>query len=389
MKCRLLNLLVCPGCRAPRLDLRVYETNTATRPNEIESGVLSCRRCDAVYPIVGGIPRMLPDSAEEHAEFLEKFGVLANTRCGADLRQLSKFHAAHDSTRSAFTFEWLRYSVTEFDENCRFFREATGLGASELEGKIALEAGCGTGRHVEVAASHGAYVVGLDLSRSVERARKNTRFSDHVDFVQGDLMNPPFGSECFDVVYSLGVLHHTPDTRMAFHAIAPLVRQGGRISIWVFRTFQPEQAVSAGKKAFARMQEWCSDSARLLTTRLPHKALHYVCAASAPLGWLKYLADTNKFFKIVFAPVLLLPISAHPRWEVRLCDTFDWLAPRFQWKHTTREVMEWFGEEGFTERQPLQRTVSVTGLRPVRERPARNGGPFGRNVVGVYAGQQN
>jgi 2-polyprenyl-3-methyl-5-hydroxy-6-metoxy-1,4-benzoquinol methylase len=118
---------------------------------------------------------MLPDSAEEHKAFLEKFNALAN-RCGADLRQLSKFHEAHDSTRSSFTFEWLRYRVTDFDENCKFFGEATGLGRPELEGKVVMEAGCGMGRFMEVAASHGAQVVGLDLSRSVERARKATRF---------------------------------------------------------------------------------------------------------------------------------------------------------------------------------------------------------------------
>src|SRR5436189_2230609 len=157
MKCRLLNILVCPGCRAPRLDLQVFETNTATRPNEIESGVLRCKRCEATYPIVGGIPRMLPDSAQEYSAFLEKFDALANKRCGADLRQLSRFHEAHDATRNSFTFEWLRYKVTDFDENCKFFREATGLGSAELNGKLVLEAGCGMGRFRGVTASHGAH----------------------------------------------------------------------------------------------------------------------------------------------------------------------------------------------------------------------------------------
>jgi 2-polyprenyl-3-methyl-5-hydroxy-6-metoxy-1,4-benzoquinol methylase len=338
---------------------------------------------------VDGIPRMLPDSAQEHAGFLEKFNALADKRCGADLRQLAKFHEAHDSTRSSFTYEWLRYRVTDFDENCKFFGEATGLGAPELQGKLVLEAGCGMGRFMEVAASHGAHVVGLDLSRAVERARKSTRFSSQVDFVQGDLMNPPFEAESFDVVYSIGVLHHTPDTRQAFHGIAPLVRQGGRLSVWVYRTFQPEIRVSAPKRTFAQMQEWLSDGTRAVTTRLPHPVLHYLCAATVPLGWLKYQADTKPILKYALAPFLLLPISAHPRRDVRLCDTFDWLAPRFQWKHTTAEVQRWFEEEGFTQPQPVQRTVSVTGLRPLRDKPAWNGNPESREGTRIYAGQQN
>lgn len=389
MKCRLLNILVCPGCRAPRLDLQVFETNTETRPNEIESGVLRCKRCVATYPIVGGIPRMLPDSAEEYSSFLEKFDAFANKGCGVDLRKLSRFHAAHDSTRSSFTFEWLRYKVTDFDENCKFFKEATGLGGAELNGKVVLEAGCGMGRFMEVAASHGAHVVGLDLSRAPERARKSTRFPAQVDFVQGDLMNPPFESESFDVVYSIGVLHHTPDTRQAFHGIAPLVRSGGRLSVWVYRTFQPEIPVSAAKKAFANLQELFSDGARVVTTRLPHQLLHYLCAASVPLGWLKHLADTRPALKYPLAPFTLLPISGHPRRDVRLCDTFDWLAPRFQWKHTTAEVMKWFEEEGFIQQHALQRTVSVTGLRPAQAKVAWNGNPQARETSRIYAGHQN
>jgi SAM-dependent methyltransferase len=329
---------------------------------------------------------MLPDSAEEYSDFLERFGLLANTRCGADLRHLKKFHAEHDATRSASTFEWLRYGVTDFEENCRFFNDATGLAGADLCGKTVLDAGCGMGRFMEVAASHGAHVVGLDLSRSVERARKTTRFPGQADFVQGDLMNPPFEVECFDVVYSIGVLHHTPSTRKAFAQIAPLVRKGGRISIWVYRTWEPEVPVSKASWAFSKLQAWSSDGVRALTTRLPHRLLHYLCLGLVPLGYLKYLADTNPVMKYLLAPVLLFPISPHPKWQVRLCDTFDWLAPRFQWKHTTPEVMKWFEEEGLAERQPLQRSVSVTGLRPANERPVQSAAPEVFEDAKIYAG---
>ncbi len=367
----------------------MFETDTTKRPNEIESGVLRCRRCAALYPIVGGIPRMLPDSAEEYSDFLDRFPVPQDMRRGADLKQLSRFHAAHDATRSAFTFEWLRYQVTDFDENLRFFEEATGLGRPQLNGRLVLEAGCGMGRFMEVAASHGATVVGLDLSRSVERARAISRYSAQTDFVQGDLTNPPFAPGSFDVVYSIGVLHHTPDTREAFRAISPLVVPGGRLSVWVYRTFQPEKEVSRPKRIFARLQQYFSDGMRAVTTKLPHRVLHWLCLALVPFGFFKRLADTNRVLKYPLAPFLLLPISAHRRWKVRLCDTFDWLAPRFQWKHTTAEVAGWFGDEGFSGVRPLQRTVSVTGVRAGKTQDAGTGPLEGQEVKAVYAGQQN
>ena len=39
--------------------------------------------------------------------------------------------------------------------------------------------------------------------------------------------------------------------------------------------------------------------------------------------------------------------SAHPSWENRVCDTFDWYAPQYQHHHTPGELCEWFREAGF------------------------------------------
>lgn len=39
--------------------------------------------------------------------------------------------------------------------------------------------------------------------------------------------------------------------------------------------------------------------------------------------------------------------SAHPAWENRLCDTFDWYAPVYQHHHTVDELCDWFREAGF------------------------------------------
>jgi len=48
----------------------------------------------------------------------------------------------------------------------------------------------------------------MGLSFSVEASFKNIGSRKKVDIVQGDLLNPPFGSDSFDVVFSIGVLHH-------------------------------------------------------------------------------------------------------------------------------------------------------------------------------------
>jgi hypothetical protein len=70
----------------------------------------------------------------------------------------------------------------------------------------------------------------------------------------------------------------------------------------------------------------------------------------------------NKTLRHFLWPALLVPFSTHEKWQVRLCDTFDWLAPKYQWKHTTQEVMQWFREEGLLDVRSFDKAVSVTGV---------------------------
>jgi SAM-dependent methyltransferase len=53
-------------------------------------------------------------------------------------------------------------------------------------------------------------------------------------FVQSDLMSSVFKPESFDLIYSGGVLHHTPNTRRAFDEVVNALRPGGRIFVWLY-----------------------------------------------------------------------------------------------------------------------------------------------------------
>jgi SAM-dependent methyltransferase/uncharacterized protein YbaR (Trm112 family) len=345
------------------LDLRTFTIEKDSSPQEIKSGMLRCEVCGRVYPIVDGIPRMLPDSSDEFAEMMEGFGIPRNT-CRENERRVERFRQLHDATRQASTFESQHYPVPGFDENCRFFESATGYGSQQLFGKTVLDAGCGSGRFMEVAAGKGAHVVGIDLSRSVDRAYRETRFKPQIDLIQGDLMNPPLRSESFDALYSIDVLNHTPDTRQAFQSVSGLLRPGGRVAIWMDQRFLTANGNHVCNRFSTRLSQWLSDGMRIFTTRMSHRMLHYVCIGLAPLGDLKRIAGSNRILKAIFAPILLLPISDHPNWRVRLGNIFSWLAPPNQWRHTAREVMAWFEAEGYEAIHPLSRTAGVSGDRP-------------------------
>jgi SAM-dependent methyltransferase len=98
-----------------------------------------------------------------------------------------------------------------------------------------LDAGCGKGRHLRLAAAFGAReVVGIDLGSAVDVASRNTADLANVHVVQGDLTRPPFRRSRFDIVYSIGVLHHLPEPSAGFRSLAPLLVPDGTLVVWVY-----------------------------------------------------------------------------------------------------------------------------------------------------------
>ncbi len=281
--------------------------------------------------------------------------------------------ADQDRTKSTYALQWNRYRIIRPDEDRATFRNHTGLEAGDRSGGVVLDAGCGMGRYLRVAAeSPASLVVGLDLSLAVTSAAETTAGHPRVAVVQGDLLRPPFPVGAFDHVYSLGVLDHTPDPRCAFHALAPLLKPGGRIVVWVY----PREH---------RAVEMVMNAQRAVSTRLPLAILEPLCRLLAPVGALKRRMTQSPSRLIerlgVALHVATIGVSMHPDAEVRICDTLDWYAPRYLTRHTAEEVMGWFREAGLVEiidlgrdpaffHQGQGRGVNIAGRRPRESSPA-------------------
>jgi ubiquinone/menaquinone biosynthesis C-methylase UbiE len=105
-----------------------------------------------------------------------------------------------------------------------------------FRGARLLEVGCGMGSDLLQFARGGARCTGVDLTpRSVEIARHRFKlYGADGDFMISDGERLPFRSESFDVVYSNGVLHHTPDTAGAIREVHRVLRSGGTAKIMLY-----------------------------------------------------------------------------------------------------------------------------------------------------------
>ena len=257
---------------------------------------VECTVCPQSFPVVDGIPRFTGD------QHLASFG-----------RQWNKYEVAHD------------------DEDRATFQAKTGISLSELAGLRVLDAGCGGGRYSKVCGAAGAAVVGADHSAAVAKAKQLCQGLRDVQFVQADLKYLPLEPASFDFVFSIGVMHHDADTKSVFDAVAKMVRPGGRYSVWLYRRNQS-------------WQEAINNFLRRRSTRMDPNRLERWCEWG---GWLGGIPGVNKTLNKI------VNFSAHPNRENRVCDTFDWYAPQYQYHHTDAELLDWFQAAGFDDLRVL------------------------------------
>ncbi len=200
MKKELLRYLVCIYC-GKELSLVVGESSG----KDIIKGFLNCE-CGKSFLVKDGIPRMLKDYVE----------------------------SVKVETAKAFAFEWKSFSEIYQEYEAQFLDWISPVSKDFFEGKLVLDAGCGTGRHAFFAVKYGAEVIAVDLGDSVVVAKENTKTLKNVHVVQADIYQMPFKDKLFDYAYSIGVLHHLPSPQEGFNSIVSKIKRGGRVSAWVY-----------------------------------------------------------------------------------------------------------------------------------------------------------
>jgi SAM-dependent methyltransferase len=312
VKVWLMEYLVCPACRG-QLGLKTRRESRG----EIEEGSLHCPKGCRSYQISRFVPRFV--DAEHYAE---------------------SFSRQRRYVRRHFD----RYRADRSGD--RLLAPSTGFDGAALRHGIALEVGCGYGRFLDVVERLGGTIIGADLStESIDLAYDFVGQRPNVHLVQCDLFKLPFREATFEHIFSIGVLHHTPDTRRAFGAIVPHLRSSGRVAIWVYH---PRGKVSANR--------W-----RVVTSRVPHTALYSFCIANQALfSWVRALPGGARFNALVPGTS---PSRGAPFW-MRVMSDFDNLSPKYAHVHTPDEVRQWFVEAGLTEIRVLSRDTAVTGRAP-------------------------
>ena len=109
------------------------------------------------------------------------------------------------------------------------------LSPEDFRGARVLELGCGNASlMVHVLRWSPAWLDGIDLGAAVVSAENNLAASGHANWSLRKEDLTTFASNGYDIVYSIGVLHHLADPRRGFDSVLRNTRAGGRFHCWVY-----------------------------------------------------------------------------------------------------------------------------------------------------------
>jgi SAM-dependent methyltransferase len=178
-------------------------------------------------------------------------------------------------TAAAFGWQWTHFS--QLHERGVYVEQLLDwiapLTAADVRDRVVLDAGCGMGRLAAACSALGAReVVAVDISTAVEAAYANTRDLPNVHVVQADLTALPLARDpgAFELIVSIGVLHHLPDPEAGFAALVRHLDAGGTIAVWLY-----------GYEGNEWLVRYVDGVRRRLTSRLPYRALEALSIALA------------------------------------------------------------------------------------------------------------
>lgn len=142
-------------------------------------------------------------------------------------------------TVEAFGDEWTKFNHFSNDEILSIAQKHYFdiVPVAYLKNKHVLDVGCGTGRWTKYVAMTAATVDAIDPSLAIQSAAKLLTSCNNVRLSVASVNDMPFGNDTFDFVFSLGVLHHIPDTAMAMKKCVEKLKPNGYFLTYLYYRF--------------------------------------------------------------------------------------------------------------------------------------------------------
>ena len=268
------------------------------------------------------------------------------------------------ATVRGFGEEWSRFTQAALseEERARVFREYFGIFEWDRlppDGGIGVDVGCGSGRWAALVAPRVRHLHLVDASpEALAIARGNLTGHSNVTFHAASVDALPFPDGTLDFAYSLGVLHHVPNTAAALGSIARKLKPGAPLLVYLYYAFDNRpwwfSALWRG-----------SDVLRRGISRMPW-ALRYGVSQLFAAGVYWPLARTGRLLDAAGRLPAAWPLSYYrdKSFYVMRTDALDRFGTRLEQRFTRAEIESMlrtagFGEIRFSSHSPFWCAVAV------------------------------
>jgi ubiquinone/menaquinone biosynthesis C-methylase UbiE len=217
---------------------------------------------------------------------------------------------------------------------------------------IGFDAGCGSGRWASLVAPRVTRLHCVDASdRALAVAQRNLAGVANVEFVNASVQDMPFDDASMDFGYSLGVLHHLPDTAAAIAACTRKLKPGAPFLLYLYYAFD-------NRPAWFRRVWKGSDLVRRAVSRLPHGP-RYATSQVLAAGVYLPLSRTARGLERAGFDVASFPLAAYrtSSFYAMRTDALDRFGTRLERRFTRQEI------EG------MMTAAGLTGIRFQDEAP--------------------
>lgn len=251
----------------------------------------------------------------------------------------------HQRTVDGFGDEWQRFDQAALDavERQQIFQDYFSLfpWSALPEGAVGADIGCGSGRWAQEVAGRVGRLVAVDASADAAAvARRNLQHMPNVDVCVASVDALPFRPASLDFAYSLGVLHHVPDTQAALRSCVAALKPGAPLLVYLYYAFDDRPSWFRGL--------WrASDLLRRLVSRLPHRARWAVTQALALLVYLP-LSRLARLGELMGRDVDAFPLSFYRRRSVYVMrtDALDRFGTQLEQRFTRAQILQMLEEAG-------------------------------------------
>ena len=216
---------------------------------------------------------------------------------------------------------------------------------------MGFDMGCGSGRWAKRLAPHVGHLHCIDPSSALEVARRNLAELNNVSFHQAAVDAVPLPPGSMDFGFSLGVLHHIPDTAAAIKSCVALLKPGAPLLLYLYYRFDNQPVWFRGL--------WhLSELGRALISRLPSRPRVLVTSVIAALVYWP-LARLAKLASMLGANPKSLPLSFYrdASFYTMRTDALDRFGTRLEQRFTRKEISVMLtaagcGDIGFSDKAP-------------------------------------